>query len=52
MQSLPENADIVACEHVLEQAEQGCLVANSLDAVRELQIEIVKARREPMAAVG
>ena len=50
--TVPENADIVACEHVLEQAEQGCLVANSLDAVRELQIEVVKARREPMVAVG
>jgi organic hydroperoxide reductase OsmC/OhrA len=50
--TVPENADVSACQHALEKAEQGCLVANSLDAVRELQIDIVKTRVEPVAAVG
>jgi organic hydroperoxide reductase OsmC/OhrA len=50
--TVPENADVGACERVLEKAEQGCLVANSLDAVRELQIDIVKTRMEPVAAFG
>ena len=50
--TVPENADVTACERALQKAEQGCLVANSLDAVRELQIEIVKTRMEPVAAFG
>ena len=51
--TVPETADVTACERALEKAEQGCLVANSLDAVRELQVEVVKAAMvEPAAKAG
>ena len=51
--TVPETADVTACERALEKAEQSCLVANSLDAVRELRVEIVKAAMvEPVAKTG
>jgi len=51
--TVPEGADVSACERALRKAEQGCLVANSLDAVRELEFEIVKAAMvEPAAKAG
>jgi len=51
--TVPEGADATACERALRKAEQGCLVANSLDAVRELHFEIVTASMvEPVAKAG
>lgn len=51
--TVPESANVAACERALAKAEEGCLVANSLDAVRELQIEVVKASMvEPVAKTG
>lgn len=51
--TVPENADVAACESALAKAEHGCLVANSLNAVRELQTEIMRAPMvEPAAQVG
>jgi organic hydroperoxide reductase OsmC/OhrA len=48
--TVPETADAVACEGALAKAEHGCIVANSLNAVRELQIEVVMASLvEPVA---
>lgn len=48
--TVPSNASTVQCERVLNKAEQGCLVANSLRGGRELQMEIVKAQvDEPQA---
>lgn len=46
--TVPETADLKACERALAKAEHGCLVANSLQGVRELHTEIVRA---PMADV-
>ena len=40
--TVPEGTSTVLCERVLNKAEEGCLVANSLRAKRELQMEIVK----------
>ncbi|HEY8540724.1 MAG TPA: OsmC family protein [Steroidobacteraceae bacterium] len=37
------------CRRALEKAEQGCLIANSLKAQRELEIEIVR-HEEPAVA--
>jgi organic hydroperoxide reductase OsmC/OhrA len=51
--TVPESADVAACERALAKAEEGCLVENSLDAVRELQIEVVKASMvEPVSKTG
>ncbi len=41
--TVPDGTSTVLCERVLNKAEEGCLVANSLRAKRELQMEIVKA---------
>lgn len=41
--TVPEGTSTVLCERVLNKAEEGCLIANSLRAKRELQMEIVKA---------
>jgi organic hydroperoxide reductase OsmC/OhrA len=40
---VPDGTSTVLCERVLNKAEEGCLVANSLRAKRELQMEIIKA---------
>ena len=50
--TVPDGTSTVLCERVLNKAEEGCLVANSLRSKRELQMEIVKAavdspEREP-----
>lgn len=44
--TVPADASTALCERALTKAEEGCLVANSLRADRELRIEIVKASRE------
>ena len=41
--TVPEGTSTVLCERILNKAEEGCLVANSLRSKRELQMEIVKA---------
>jgi len=40
--SVRSGADTILCERALEKAERECLVANSLRAHRELQIQIVR----------
>src|SRR5262245_284897 len=51
--TVPETADVTACERALARAEHGCLVANSLSAVRELKMEVVKTPMvEPVANTG
>ena len=40
--SIRSNADTILCERALEKAERECLVANSLRAHRELQVQIVR----------
>jgi organic hydroperoxide reductase OsmC/OhrA len=44
--TVPEGTSSVLCERVLNKAEEGCLVASSLRAKRELQMEIVKSTIE------
>lgn len=41
--TVPDGTSTVLCERVLNKAEEGCLVANSLRSKRELRMEIVKA---------
>lgn len=41
--TVPDGTSTVLCERVLNKAEEGCLVANSLRSKRELQMEIIKA---------
>lgn len=41
--TVPDGTSSVLCERVLNKAEGGCLVANSLRSKRELQMEIIKA---------
>jgi organic hydroperoxide reductase OsmC/OhrA len=44
--TIPESSNTVACERVLDKAERNCLIANSLNCRRALQVELV---REPQA---
>ncbi len=41
--TVPSGADLAKARELLEKAEQGCLIANSLSANRHLQAEIVMA---------
>lgn len=50
--TVPETADVAACERALSKAEHGCLVANSLHGVRELEIEVRRAPIIDMAAAA
>ncbi len=52
--TLEPELDLTRYRRALEQAERGCLIANSLNAPRELKIEIVPgaAVRAPMCASG
>lgn len=43
---VPPGADPVKARRLLEQAEHGCLIANSLRGARALEIEIVAAEAE------
>jgi peroxiredoxin-like protein len=45
------DANEALCRRVLEKAEQGCLIANSLKASRALEIEIVRSEA-PRSADG
>ena len=46
--TVPGAVDTVLCERVLTQAEHGCLIANSLQGERSLQIEIVRSDAPPV----
>lgn len=51
--AVPESVVTSICEKVLHKAEESCLVANSLNCGRELQMEIARvARLEPVSAQG
>lgn len=39
--SVPEGTDATKARQLLERAEQGCLIANSLLATRSLQVDVV-----------
>jgi uncharacterized OsmC-like protein len=41
--TLPGNVNLELARRVLEKSEHGCLVANSLNATRELRIELKTA---------
>lgn len=41
--TVPSGADVAAARALLEKAEQKCLVANSLNAARSLEAEVVSA---------
>jgi organic hydroperoxide reductase OsmC/OhrA len=41
--TLPVNSDPVTARRLLQKSEQGCLIANSLNAKRELTIELKTA---------
>jgi organic hydroperoxide reductase OsmC/OhrA len=43
--TVPPAADMTKARRLLEQAEQGCLIANSLRAERALSVEVVTAVR-------
>jgi organic hydroperoxide reductase OsmC/OhrA len=50
---VPASMDLMICERVLQKAEHGCLVANSLRCERELQTEIVRRSvAQPESAVA
>jgi organic hydroperoxide reductase OsmC/OhrA len=44
--TVPAGTSTVLCERALAKSEEGCLVANSLRASRDLRIEIVRASAE------
>lgn len=44
--TVPDDAGTVQCERVLTKAEEGCLIANSLRARRELHMEIIRVSGE------
>ena len=46
---VPPGADLTRARRLLEQAEHGCLIANSLRGTRALETEIVSAEIEPTA---
>ena len=50
--TVPDGTSTVLCERALAKAEEGCLVANSLRANRELRIEIVKVSGEVQRRTG
>lgn len=41
--TVPDGTSTVVCERLLNKAEEGCLIANSLRSKRVLQMEIIKA---------
>jgi organic hydroperoxide reductase OsmC/OhrA len=41
--TLPATTDPVLAQRLLEKAERGCLISNSLNAVRELKVELKTA---------
>jgi len=48
--TVPAGADIAKAARLLEQAEHGCLVANSLRAERGLSTEVIRAQNTNEAA--
>ncbi|MET0657506.1 MAG: OsmC family protein [Steroidobacteraceae bacterium] len=49
---VPPDVNVELCNRLLEKAEQGCLVANSLRSRRELQAKVMTVERAEAAHIG
>ena len=49
---VPQGTDLTKARELLERAEQGCLIANSLRGERALEAHVMESNAESHAAIS